>query len=95
MEIIGAIVEAIVSAIAGMIEALVSLLAGSAETLSIGEALVALVALMLEFVVWFGLWVIALAGALIHWRRPVRVARPQFWKRKAKSEAPSPGEIKE
>ena len=94
MEIIGAVLEAIVAAIAGLIEALVSLLAGGAETLTFGEALVALVALVLEFVVWFGLWVVALVGALIHWRRPVRVARPQIWKRKVKAEASNAGETK-
>ena len=94
MEIIVAAIEAIVAAIAGMIEALVSLLAGGAETLSFGEALVALVALVLEFVVWFGLWVVALVGALIYWRRPARVARPQIWKRKVKAEASNAGETK-
>jgi hypothetical protein len=89
MEIIGAIIEAIVAAIAGLIEALVSLLAGSAEALSFGEALAALAALTLELLVWFVLWLVGLIGALVHWRKPVPVARPRIWRRKAKAEAPN------
>ncbi|MDO8345283.1 MAG: hypothetical protein Q7T48_18930 [Cellvibrio sp.] len=80
MEIIAAIVEAIIAIISAIIEAIVGIFVAGAEVLSIWEAAALLLALLIEMILWVVLIFIELIIALFKWRRPKKVMKPVIWR---------------
>lgn len=80
MEIIAAIVEAIIAIISAIIEAIVGIFVTGAEALSIWEAVALLVVLLIELILWVALIFIELIIALFKWRRPKKVMKPVIWR---------------
>ena len=83
LELLAAIVEAIVALVTALIEAIASLFTASASSLGLGELLLLALVALLELAWWAVLGIASLVVALVRWRRPRRVARPVFWRPKA------------
>lgn len=82
IEIIGAIIEAIISALAAIVEAIASLFTAGGEALGAGEALIVLALFFLELLLWGFLVIFELVVALFRWRGPKRVPKPIIWRPK-------------
>jgi hypothetical protein len=90
VEIIGAIIEAIVAVVAALIEAIAALFTAGAEALTASEALGVLASLLLELAWWLVLAVGSLLVALVRWSRPKSVPWPRLWRPRQKADAPPP-----
>lgn len=83
-DLIGTLIKLVVTVTIAVVEFIISLFSVTGEALSIGEALLILLALIAEMIFWAILWVWELLSALFCWRKPKKVAKPILYKRKRK-----------
>ena len=86
IELVIAIIEAIIGIFTAIIEFIASLFSAGGEALGAGEAVIVLFLLLIEIVFWFFLWVVELTVSLLKWRKPRKIKKPVLWRPKKKHE---------
>jgi hypothetical protein len=82
--IVTSIVESLVALLASLLELIAGLFVGAGETLAATDVILLLFVLLFEMFFWFILWIRELAVSLFKVRKPRPVAKPIFWRPKAK-----------
>lgn len=81
VSLVTAVVEAVVAVVSALVELVVGAVSVGGESLTFGELIVLLLAIILEWILWMLLLIKELVVALFKWRKPRKVARPLIYKR--------------